>query len=166
MRRSDPNLSSQYLPIVWHRNIAFQSFSFFYESCILVEPKRVVHLNRKNCKKRKYASIWWYLPDCLLHLTEQLCPWKLLIRTTLPPSFIIWKWIIRLFAFFSHLPPPNGGERVKLWAHFGVIGKLIPDFLIPVHWSYLNIWIGFITNRPNVAEKRDIRRRVTSALIK
>jgi len=35
--------------------------------------------------------------------------------------------------FFDVFDPPNEEEGLKLGAHFGIVGKPIPDFLIAVH---------------------------------
>jgi len=63
-----------------------------------------VHWNR--CKMGKYASIskmFSWLPS--KHLTRTTLPWKHLIGITLQQSFIIWKWKIRFFMFFTFYTP-------------------------------------------------------------
>jgi len=86
---------------------------------------------------------------------EQRCRWKLLIETTLQQRFIIYH-NVRFFTFSS---PHMRGEEWRCGVHVGVVGKPIPDFLIHVHWSHYNISSGHLTIRPNIANKRDFRRR-------
>jgi len=57
-----------------------------------------------------------------------------------------------IFLFFTFWPPNWGVKwQGKVGAHFGVVGKPIPDFLIPVHWRYFNISSGLLSNLQNTA---------------
>jgi len=74
-----------------------------------------MHENRS--KKRKMHWFWNIFTIAFKHVDEQLCPWKLLIGTTLQLSFIIWKWKIRLLALFRF-------QRLKYMGN-GEVGRLI-----------------------------------------
>jgi len=73
------------------------------------------------------------------HLDEQLWRNKFLIGTTCIRvlSFESGKFDVRVFSRVWPPPQINGG--VKLGAHFGIFGKLIRNFSIPVHWSFFEI---------------------------
>ena len=60
--------------------------------------------------------------------------------------------------FFPVFDPPNGRKGSSWGADFGVVGKPIPTFLIAVHRSHFDISVRFLTNRLNIAKKRDFRR--------
>ena len=60
--------------------------------------------------------------------------------------------------FFHVSDPPIGGKGSSWGADFGVVGKPIPTFLIAVHWSHFDISVRFLTNRLNIAKKRDFCR--------
>jgi len=51
------------------------------------------------------------------------------------------------------------GEALILGAYFGVVEKPLRDFLITFHQSYFKNSSGFLTNRLNIAKKRDFGRR-------
>ena len=76
------------------------------------------------------------------------------ITMILPPKMV--KPIFRVF--FHVFDPPNWGNGSSWGADFGVVGKPIPTFLIPVYWSHFDISLRFRTNRLNIVNKRDFRR--------
>jgi len=59
--------------------------------------------------------------------------------------------------FFRFLTPQMRGKGWSWKVHW-CVGKVIPDFIIFVHWSYFDILTGLLTNRPNIANKRDFSR--------
>jgi len=66
------------------------------------------------------------------HRTFELSTWKLLIWETSQPSVIIWKWKIQFFTICDSIE----GKGWSCGANFGVVKKLLPAFLISVHWSF------------------------------
>ena len=132
---------------------------------------KLAHLPQsRGCTKISVKSVIMhrfrkFFTDVFQTYVQTTLPLEVVDRKNFTTEFYHLEVVDPVFRVFSCFRCPNGGKGLGWGAHFGVIRKPIPTFLVAVYWSDFDICVRFLTNWLNIV-KNDIVGGVTSALHK